>query len=56
MDCKVIETVAVGGRGILRFMCPRCRFKYGSEDLGANAELWEAIVRRIQATGERFPP
>jgi hypothetical protein len=55
LDCKIIETVALGGRRIPRFMCPRCRFKYASEDLGANAELWEAIVRRIEASGEPHP-
>lgn len=55
LECKVIETVRLGGRTTLRFMCPRCRFKYQSEDLGANAELWEAIVRRIEARGDPFP-
>jgi hypothetical protein len=55
LDCKVIETVAMGGRRIPRFMCPRCRFRYASEDLDATAELWEAIVRRIEASGEPHP-
>ncbi len=35
-------------------MCPRCRFKYSSEDLGAHLEVGEVIVRRIRATGEPF--
>jgi hypothetical protein len=56
LDCEVIETVALGGRRIPRFMCPRCRFKYRYEDLGASPALWEAIVRRIRATVEPFPP
>jgi pimeloyl-ACP methyl ester carboxylesterase len=56
LDCKIIETVRLGGRSRRRLMCARCHFAYRAEDLpGSHHDVWEAIVRRIQASGEVFP-
>jgi hypothetical protein len=54
LDCKIAESVRFGERSRLRFMCPRCRFKYSFENVGPDLDVWDTIVRRIQASGGTF--
>jgi hypothetical protein len=46
--CARVELVTRGTRKVLTRLCPRCWFRYESENrVGAYPEVWEAIAQRM---------
>lgn len=48
-ECAKVELVSQGtARKVLTRLCPRCWFRYDSENrIGAYPEVWAAIAQRI---------